>query len=161
MTAVYDTLAPAVLGWFRSHRMTDPEALTGDVFVAVARALPTFEGDDDALRRWVFTIARNRRTDAIRAAKRRPVEVRLDETGLRDEPTAPSATDPVDPELVAAIARLTDDQREVVLLRVVADLSVADVAVLTGRSPGSVKMLTSRGLASLRADPLFARTRRS
>lgn len=134
--------------------MADPEGLTGDVFVAVARGLASFEGDDAALRSWVFTIARNRRVDAIRAAARRPAPVPLDpdEGGAASDPPP----DPVDPALVAALARLTDDQREVVLARVVGDLPVADVARLTGRSVGSVKMLLARGLAALRADPDLA-----
>lgn len=132
--------------------MADPDGLTGDVFVSVARALGDFEGDDAALRRWVFTIAHNRRVDAIRRARRAPTVVALDG---HEEPPAEVAdpVDPIDPALVAALARLTDDQREVLVLRVVADLAVADVADITGRSPGSVKMLTTRALAALRADP--------
>lgn len=139
---IYETLAPAVLGYFRSHRMADPEGLTGDVFFAVTQRLPGFEGDDAALRRWVFTIAHHRRVDEIRRV-------------TRAAPPGPQAEeaidpqDPFDPDLVAALATLTDDQRQVVVLRHVADLSVDDVAAITGRSPGSVKMLTARGLEAL------------
>lgn len=142
MEAVYDSLAPAVLGYFRSHRMADPEDLTGDVFVAVTQRLPTFEGDDAALRRWVFTIAHHRRVDEIRRAARQQPP---------GPPTAESVEpqDPFDPDLVAALATLTDDQRQVVVLRHVADLSVEDVAAITDRSVGSVKMLTARGLEAL------------
>ena len=46
---------------------------------------------------------------------------------------------------------LTDDQRQVVVLRHVADLSIEDVAHITGRSAGSVKMLSARGLEALAA----------
>lgn len=161
MADVYDALAPAVLAWFRSQRMDDPEALTGDVFVAVARRLTSFDGDDEDLRRWVFTIARNKRIDAIRRAQRRPHAVGLDAVGPDADPVAPvDDPDPPDPELLAALARLTEDQREVVLLRVVADLSVSAVAELTDRSEGSVKMLTARGLDALRADAALAHSSR-
>ncbi len=141
---IYDSMAPAVLGYFRSHRMADPEGLTGDVFVAVTQRLAGFEGDDAALRRWVFTIAHHRRVDEIRRAS-------------RTAPPAPPTRDvlephePFDPDLVAALATLTDDQRQVVVLRHVADLSVDDVAAITGKSPGSVKMLSARGLEALAA----------
>ena len=141
---VYDALAPAVLGYFRSHRMADPEGLTGDVFVAVTQRLATFEGDDAALRRWVFTIAHHRRVDEIRRANRQ----------VPPGPPSPDVVepeDPFDPDLAAALATLTDDQRQVVVLRHVADLSVEDVAAITGRSPGSVKMLSVRGLEALAA----------
>ncbi len=143
--SVYEALAPAVLGYFRSHRMADPDGLTGDVFVAVTERLAGFEGDDGALRRWVFTIAHHRRVDEIRRIARRPVRVDT-------EPDAGAVTDPepIDPELVAALAALTDEQREVVVLRFVADLSVSAVAAVTDSSEGSVKMLTTRGLAALR-----------
>lgn len=140
--AVYDTLAPAVLGYFRSHRMVDPEGLTGDVFVAVTQRLATFEGDAAALRRWVFTIAHHRRVDEIRRSSRQPAE----------GPPAAATVDPPEPfdsALAAALATLTDEQRQIVILRHVADLSVEDVAEITGRSPGSVKMLTARALDAL------------
>lgn len=142
---VYDALAPRVLGYFRAQRMADPEGLTGDVFVSVARRLVGFEGDDEALRRWVFTIAHNRRVDEVRRSARRPAP--LPDDGL--ELTAPPLDDPFDPALVRALASLTEEQRQVVVLRHVADLAVADVARITGRSEGSVKMLCARGLEAL------------
>ena len=49
-----------------------------------------------------------------------------------------------------ALAQLTPDQREVILLRVVADLSVADAAEVLGKQPGAIKTLQRRALASLR-----------
>lgn len=139
---VYDVLAPAVLGYFRSHRMADPEGLTGDVFVAVTQRLATFEGDDAALRRWVFTIAHHRRVDEIRRTTRQAMPG-------PPSPDAVEPEDPFDPDLVAALATLTEEQRQVVVLRHVADLSVEDVAAITGRSTGSVKMLSARGLEAL------------
>ena len=142
--AVYEQLAPAVLGFFRSQNMRDPEGLTGDVFVAVTEKLARFRGDDAALRRWVFTIAHHRRVDEVRRSGRRP------ET-LTDEPRPPATVDPptFDPDLSEALHRLTADQREVLVLRYLADLPIAAVASITGRSQGAVKMLQARGLAAL------------
>lgn len=145
LEAVYDELAPAVLGFFRAHRARDPEGLTGDVFVSVARRLDAFAGDDAARRRWVFTIAHNRWVDEVRSSARRPPAV----PGGGVEVAGPPPDDPLDPALVRALAALTPEQREVVVLRHVADLSVADVAAATGRSPGAVKMLCQRGLDAL------------
>jgi RNA polymerase sigma-70 factor (ECF subfamily) len=152
--SVYAVLAPAVLGYFRAQRMHDPEALTGDVFVAVTEQLGRFRGDDDALRRWVFTIAHHRRVDEIRRSARRP-EV------LTDAPVSPPVRDaePFDPDLIAALDRLTPEQRDVVVLRYVADLPVAAVARVTGKRAGAVKMLQARGLAAL-ADHLAERSSR-
>ena len=142
---VYRRLAPAVLGYLRSQRAPDPEDLLGEVFLQVARSLPRFRGDDDDLRRWVFTIARNRVIDDARRRSRRP---RLADQPP-PEPTAPSADQPIDPELLDALAQLSDAQREVVALRFVADLALEDVAKVTRRSVGAVKSLQHRGLQEL------------
>ena len=141
---VYALLAPAVLGFFRSHRMRDPEGLTGDVFVSVTEKLSRFRGDDAALRRWVFTIAHNRRIDEIRRAARR-------QETLVEDPASLPAVDalPFDPALATALGRLTPEQREVLVLRYVGDLPIAVVARITGRRPGAVKMLQARGLEAL------------
>jgi RNA polymerase sigma factor (sigma-70 family) len=55
-------------------------------------------------------------------------------------------------DLVAALRRLPRRQREVVVLRYLADLSESDVAVALGCSVGSVKSNGSRGLSALRRD---------
>jgi len=141
----YSTLAPAVLGYLRAQRAPEPEDVLGEVFLQVARDLPRFRGDDDALRRWVFSIAHNRLLDARRRVGRRP---RLVDRAV-PEATSPPPADPIDPDLVAALATLTPDQREVVVLRFVADLPLADVARITSRRTGAVKALQHRALEAL------------
>lgn len=142
---VYAALAPAVLGYLRAQRAAEPDDLLGEIFLQVVRDLPRFRGDDDARRRWVFTIAHHRLVDSRRHTGRRPA---LDGAPL-PELRSPPPPDPPDPDLLRALADLTDDQREVVALRFVADLSIDAVATLTGRSPGAVKSLQHRALATL------------
>ena len=57
-------------------------------------------------------------------------------------------------------AGLPDDQRSVLLLRILADLTVEQVAAVMGRSVGSVKALQRRGLRTLRdrLEKLFRKT---
>ena len=141
----YRRLAPAVLGYLRAQRAPDPEDLLGEVFLNVARDLPRFRGNDDALRRWVFTIAHNRLLDARRRASRRPMTAFLPPP----EMASPPAPDPLDPELVSALNTLTAEQREVVVLRFVGDLSLEDVARITRRRVGAVKALQHRALEML------------
>lgn len=143
---VYRELAPAVLGYLRARGAPDPENVLGEVFLGVARDLSGFRGDATARRRWVFTIAHNRLTDAHRRRARRPEVVDAEPIGGE----APPPEDPVDPELVAALAALSDGQREVVVLRFVADLSLDDVAAITGRTTNAVKAMQHRALAGLR-----------
>jgi RNA polymerase sigma factor (sigma-70 family) len=144
---VYRQLAPAVLGYLRGQRVPEPDDLLGEVFLQVARSLPRFRGDEgEELRRWVFTIARNRVIDDARRRSRRG---RLGPIGPAGEEAAASNVEPIDPELLRAMGRLTPEQREVVALRFVADLSLEDVARITGRTTGAVKAMQARGLASL------------
>jgi RNA polymerase sigma-70 factor (sigma-E family) len=58
----------------------------------------------------------------------------------------------LDTDLVRALGRLTPSQRAVVVLRYMEDLSIEQVAELTGRKPGTVRALTSQGLARLREE---------
>ncbi len=142
----YRDLAPAVLGYLRGNGLSDPENVLGEVFLAVARGLHGFEGDDAALRRWVFTIAHHRRVDAHRRRARRPLVV----VAEVPEPAPAPPSDLPDPDLVAALAALPFDQRTVLLLRFEADMPLADVATVLGRSTDAVKKLQARGLINLR-----------
>lgn len=143
--AVYRELAAPVLGYLRGQGLDDPFDLLGEVFVQVARDLPRFEGDDAARRRWVFTIAHNRVQDEVRRRARRP---RVVDREVPDQ-AAPPAEEPMHPALIDALAQLTPEQREVVLLRFVADLPLEQVAAITHRRVGAVKTMQRRAVAKL------------
>ena len=145
---IYVALAPRVLGYLRARGVADPEDVAGEVFLQVARDLRRFRDAEDeaAVRCWVFTIARNRATDAARRAGRRP---RSSSTEVPDRPATPPA-EPLDPDLVAALLQLTADQREVIALRFIADLPLEDVARVSRRSVGATKALQHRALENLR-----------
>lgn len=144
---VYRELAPAVMGYLRAQQVPDPEDVLGEVFLQVARDLHRVRGDDGAVRRWVFSLARHRVIDDARRRARRPA------IAAQDVPDLPAGPDrePFDAELVDALRRLTIDQREVVVLRFVADLSLEEVARLTHRRVGAVKALQHRALSELAA----------
>jgi RNA polymerase sigma factor (sigma-70 family) len=143
----FEQLAPAVRGYFRGRGAREPDELTGDVFVSVTRGIASFHGDADALRRWVFTIAHHRMVDQYRRA-RQDAHVWMAE--VPDAPHAAATAGDDDDELTRALAMLSEDQREVVVLRFVADLAVKDVARIVGKRQGAVKMLQARGLERLR-----------
>jgi RNA polymerase sigma-70 factor (ECF subfamily) len=93
----------------------------------------------------VFTIAHHRLIDDRRRRARRPQLA----DGEVPDVAAPELADAVDPALIAALERLTPDQREVVLLRFVGDLPLEAVAKLTKRNVGAVKALQHRALEQL------------
>lgn len=141
----YRSLGPAVLGYLRGQGAREPEDLLSEVFLHVARSLPRFRGDDDAMRRWVFTIARNRLIDESRRSRRRPSA----RSGPVPDLPSQASDNPFDPDLVRGLAQLTLEQREVIVLRFVADLAIEEVAAITERAPGAVKSMQHRALAQL------------
>lgn len=150
--AIYEELAPALLGYARLRGARDPEDLVGEVFLHVARKIEAFDGTPAGFRSWVFTIAHHRLVDDHRARERRPV-VLVDAPIERAAPDAPDldAIEHLDTEhLVALLERLTPEQRDVLLLRLVSGLTIEEIAGIVGRSIGSTKQLQRRGLGALR-----------
>jgi RNA polymerase sigma-70 factor (ECF subfamily) len=140
----YRRLAPSVLGYFLACAASDPEDLVGEVFVGVARGLHRFHGDEDALRRWVLTIAHRRLADdRRRRAVQQSGRALLAQRTVCDPPTEP------DIDLVTALEELTPLQREAVVLRFVADLPIRDVARVLQRRISAVNALQSRALEQL------------
>jgi RNA polymerase sigma-70 factor, ECF subfamily len=150
---LYRELAPAVTGYLRLHGAVEPDDLASETFLGVFTGLTGFRGDEDALRAWVFTIAHRRLVDDWRRRSRRPL-VTDDDGDLAGQ----AGGDVEDDVLLRAgaenvhrlCATLPDDQRAVLLLRILADLTVEQVAQVMSRSVGSVKALQRRGLRALR-----------
>jgi len=150
---LYRDLSPSVTGYLRLHGAAEPDDLASETFLGVFTGLGGFRGDEEALRSWVFTIAHRRLIDDWRRRSRRPQVT--DEAG---DLTVYPGGDAEDDALVRVgtddvhrlCAGLPDDQRSVLLLRVLADLTVEQIASVLGRSVGSVKALQRRGLRALR-----------
>jgi RNA polymerase sigma factor (sigma-70 family) len=150
---LYRDLSPVVTGYLRLHGAAEPDDLASETFIGVFTGLAGFSGDEDALRSWVFTIAHRRLIDDWRRRSRRP-QLTDDETDLAVLPGGDAEDDALirvgTEEVHRMCAGLPDDQRSVLLLRVLADLTVEQVAGVMGRSVGSVKALQRRGLRTLR-----------
>jgi len=152
---VYKAFAPVVLGYLRANGAPDPEDVLSEVFLQVARDITIFDGEEKGFRSSIFTIAHHRLIDARRHSARRPVE-------LAPEPPEPSdrADDAADEalakigieEVQRVLEAISDEQRAVLLLRVIGDLSIEDVAKAVGKRPGAVKALQRRGLAAVKRE---------
>jgi RNA polymerase sigma-70 factor (ECF subfamily) len=111
-------------------------------------------GGGDAIRAWIFRAARNNLIDERRKVARRGDQPLSDEAAERhmsnDIGPEEAALNAIgDRQLQAALARLSDEQREVIALRFGAGLSGPETAQVTGRSLNAVKSLQHRALASL------------
>ena len=149
---LYHDLAPGVLRYLRARGAPDPEELLGAVFLDVVRSLERFEGGEAQFRTWLFTIAHHRLVDEQRRRRRQPSEPVAPES-LSDVPRGDAEADAlrpfVDEEVRRRLDTLSDDQRDVVLLRVLIGLSIAETAEVLAKTPGAVKSLQVRGLARL------------
>ena len=149
---LYRELAPQVRGYFAARRLHQPDDLTSEVFLEVARRIGRFTGDATAFRTWVFVIAHSRLVDEIRRAQRRRAEAPLAEAA------GAAAADDVEHEVMGRLRReelltlldgLTPEQRDVVLLRAFGGLSVGEVAAVLRRTTTGVKVLHHRAVKAL------------
>jgi RNA polymerase sigma-70 factor, ECF subfamily len=157
VSRVYTAYAPALFRFFLAAVGDRPTAedLTGDVFKSAIEDLPRFHGPVEALGGWLFRIARHDLSDYRRRQVRnlvQPLEDLLEEAAAAGGAVDPEelALDRVEGHRVlAALRQLTSDQREVLLLRLVANLTAPEVAGILNKSTDAVKALQHRGLASL------------
>ncbi|MGH1523916.1 RNA polymerase sigma factor [Leifsonia sp. L25] len=152
-TDAYRTHAASLLAYLRSQGVDDPEAVTQDVFVALYPRLESLSGGMDGLRALLFTIAHARVVDHHRRRSRVPVAVAYDP--LTDTRSTPSAEDDVvhgDTGVAELLNRLTPEYRDVIALRILAELTIEEVARIMGRSPGAIKQLQRRALLALRRE---------
>jgi RNA polymerase sigma-70 factor (ECF subfamily) len=150
---LYRELSPAVTGYLRLHGAAEPDDLASETFIGVFTGLAGFTGDEGGLRAWVFTIAHRRLLDDWRRRSRRPqaVDDPADLSGHAGGDVEDDALTRLGAEAVQRLCgELPADQRSVLLLRILADLTVDQVAQVLGRSVPSVKALQRRGLRTLR-----------
>ena len=138
-----------VLRYLRAKRVGSPEDVASQVWIDVARSIDRFEGNGDDFRRWLFTIAHRRSVDEVRRAVRRAEDPRVE----------PASSDGADVEherngalerAIELVSQLPDNLAEAVMLRVVNDLPIADVAAVMGTTEGNVRVLVHRGVTRLR-----------
>lgn len=151
--SIYRDLAPRVLGYLRARGVEDPEGLTDEVFMAVIPRLPDLRGGAGGCRTLVFSVAHARAVDDLRRRSRWPVH------GSYEPELDPRLADSAETVVMGGVAterigqlldELGEEQRAVIMLRIVGDLSLEQTAGVLGRSVGSVKQLQRRGLLRLR-----------
>jgi RNA polymerase sigma-70 factor (ECF subfamily) len=131
----------------------DAEDATERTFLSALGAIDRFRDDGATFRAWLFRIAHNELANSLRQRRRRRT------TALEDGPEPMDDADPARlvgvaeeaGRLRAAVARLSDDRRQVVVLRFVDGLSAREIGVVLGRSEGAVRVLQHRALRDLAA----------
>jgi RNA polymerase sigma-70 factor (ECF subfamily) len=153
VSCLFKAFYPALMQYVKRHAPGSEEDLVSETWLSAARGLHDFTGSVENFRAWLFLIARRRIVDFYRSRARSPQTVSADGELQAPNPleTADVALESLstDQAISALVRDLSPDQAEVVLLRVVAGLSVEEVAQIMGKSPGSVRVLQHRALRRL------------
>ncbi|MFP5322672.1 MAG: RNA polymerase sigma factor [Acidimicrobiia bacterium] len=148
---LYTSVAAGVRGYVAAQGARDPDDLTGEVLLQLVRGIHRFSGDEAAFRSWVFVIAHHRVVDERRRAHRRQrldarLPVAVDEVGGAEAEVLERSWPE---EWAQRLDQLSDDQRTVVLLRVVAGLSAEEVGQVLGKKAGAVRVMQHRAIIRL------------
>jgi RNA polymerase sigma-70 factor (ECF subfamily) len=146
---------PGLLRYLKVIAGPEAEDVASETWLKAMRGLPSFAGDESSFRGWLAVIARNTLADVRRRAARRPEQL----TGDIDEHSLGLAHDSADLAMervttaaaLELVSTLPPAVAEMVALRVIVGLDVAEVAHIVDRSSGAVRVAVHRGLRSLAA----------
>jgi RNA polymerase sigma-70 factor (ECF subfamily) len=150
---LYEATYRRVFGYLlgRVGEQAAAEDLLQEVYLAALQAIGLFRGRTEGeYIGWLLKIAHAKVMDRFRSRYRHP------ELQTSDVQSA-GLSDPLDAidqrlllrEISAALSRLTEDQRNVVLNRLVLGLDLEETSKLMGKNVGSIKALQHRALAQL------------
>jgi RNA polymerase sigma-70 factor, ECF subfamily len=135
----------------RVNRPADAEDLTQIVFVKALEALPRYEARGIPFGGWLFRLARNVVIDFVRTRHdHADLDVVATRAGDERSPDDIVMTRQDIDDVGAALAALTDEQRDAIALRFFAGLSAREAAEAMGKQEGTIRGLQFRAIAALR-----------
>lgn len=137
--------------YHRLGNVPDAEDVTALVFMKALEALPTYQSGRNGFAPWIFRITRNAVVDHYRRRKQQCGLETVEQRSSDDDPVAEVLLSERRSELHGLVARLSPEQREVVLMRYAADLSFPEIATTLQKNEAAVRMLLHRGLRKLKA----------
>ncbi len=169
LSALYRQFLPGVFGYIaaRVPDRTTAEDLTSDVFLKMVEGISRLQATEEAgFAAWLFQIARITVAGYYRKREHQPTSVSLTSLSWDEEdegreafvlPAHHPESDPVRRaeardewnEVVRAINLLTEEQRQVLIARLVVGYDVTTVARMIGKQANAVKALQFRALQSL------------
>lgn len=137
--------------YFRVEDEKEAEDLTEEVFIRAWEGLPRYQHGKYRFVSWVYRIAHNLLVDYRR--KRKPI--RLSDEHLKhmsspDSSTEDEAAHSYNVGLVQqAVEKLTEEERQVVLLRFIEGLTHLEISAIIGKSEGACRVIQHRALTNL------------
>jgi RNA polymerase sigma-70 factor (ECF subfamily) len=151
LAQIYERYGPAIYRYiyFRVGERELAEDLQAEVFLRMLEGIHRYEDRGWPISAWLYRIARDRTIDTIRRRQSRP-QVPLESwNGMCDGPETSVGAQLDSEELHRTLTELTEEQRQVIQLRFLAEMSIHEVAQTLNRSEGAVKALQFRGMQSL------------
>jgi RNA polymerase sigma-70 factor (ECF subfamily) len=144
---------PILIRYLRVLYGQSAEDIASEAWVRAIHGLRSFHGDESGFRGWLVVIARNHARDLGRRAGRRPEilspDLTFEHSGLESD-TADLVLERISTQAaLRLVSTLPPSQAEMIALRVIIGLDVAQVAEIVGRSPGAVRVAVHRGLRTL------------
>jgi RNA polymerase sigma-70 factor (ECF subfamily) len=150
---MYEQYHPGIFRYlyYRVGDQQTAEDLTSEVFVRMLRFLPAYRPQNVAFQAWLFQIARNLAIDHHRQMLvRNPARLEEDLIAGNDDPVVATEHGLTSQSLRRALGRLTDEQRDVIVMRFVSAMPIAEVAQALHKSEAAIKGLQRRALVALR-----------
>jgi RNA polymerase sigma-70 factor, ECF subfamily len=150
---LFRDLNPRIVRYLRALEPGEAEDLASDAWLDLTSVLDRFDGDACALRALAFTIARRRLIDLWRHRARHP-SIPVEPDSFVEE----AWVGDVEQEAMTAlsteaalerVATLPPEQAEVILLRVLGDLGVREVARIMAKRPGTIRVIQYRAVRRL------------
>ncbi|MDQ1301098.1 MAG: hypothetical protein QG637_1019 [Chloroflexota bacterium] len=152
---IYDQYVNRIYSYIyhRVGQAEQAEDLTGQVFIRMLEAVRSGQGWKTSFSGWLYRIAHNLVIDFYRRRGRASF-VDIDEAppiiATEDDPSRRVQATLDREDLRAALGQLTEEQAQVITLRFLEDLSIAEVAAIMGKNEGAIKALQYRAVLALR-----------
>jgi RNA polymerase sigma-70 factor (ECF subfamily) len=151
ISTIYERYAAAIYRYIY-YRISDvdlAEDIRADVFLRMLEGLDRYEDRGWPLSAWLYRIAHDRTIDTLRRHRARSLLPLESWNGTSDGPEIMIDLQLDREELLHTINQLTDDQRQVIQMRFLQEMSLQEVAHALGRTEGAVKALQHRGIQAL------------
>ena len=151
VASLYDTHINQVYRYAlaRLGNVHDAEDVAEEIFLKMLNGLPSYEWRKVPFAAWLMRIARNEVVSFTRRNNRRSRDTELPEELVdrgNNDPAEMTERIMALEDLRGAVALLPEAQREVIIFRFAAGLSVADTARALGKNENNVKVLQHKGM---------------
>lgn len=148
---LYDAYRTRVYTYLRSvlRNRDDAQEVTQQVFMRAFEKAGTFRLGPEPFGAWLFSIARHAAIDHLRKSAHTAVEAPAAIDRRRDGASEEAMV--MDTDMASRLERLPVNQRSVMVMRYLLDLSTTDTGLLLGCSADSVRHVHQRALKALRS----------